>query len=171
MSPARKFALAALAAAAFFAIGPRANECLAQQPVVEADATPAPKKTPFLKWAKKNHLNYYVAGYSGVMALLAGISIAGLSYRYSERSKLYGVAKARTTAWAGALGLGIGVAVAVMQVPSVQQGKLKSLLISVAIAGVATPAITYATFVFIRRLHIRQAGKRGRRSSERMDLL
>lgn len=167
MAPARKIAFAALLAAAFLASA--MNDCRAQQP--EAEATPAPRKVGFRTWAKKNHLNYYIAGYSGVMALLAGATIAGLSYRYSERSKLYSVAKSRTTAWAAALGLGIGVAVAVMQVPSVQQGKSKSLLISVAVAGIATPAITYLSFGAFRRLHIRRAGRRARLSSERMDLL
>lgn len=138
----------------------------------QPSATPAVvKKVKFLAWAKKNHLNYYIAGYSAVMAALAGISIAGLSYRYSERSKLYKVAKVRTTAWAVALGLGIGVAVAVMQVPSAQQGKSRSMIISVTIASLLTPVITYGSFVAFRGIHIRRVGKRGRRSSERMDLL
>lgn len=123
-----------------------------------------------MAWAKKNHLNYYVAGYSTVMAVLGGLLIAGLSYRYSEHSKSYKVAKTRTTAWAAALGLGLGVAVAVMQVPSTQQGKLRSLLISVAIATLLTPAVTYVSFVAFRRLHISRRGETARPSSDRLDL-
>lgn len=129
------------------------------------------KKVSFLAWAKKNHLNYYIAGYSAVSSILAGLAISGLAYRFSEHSKSYTLAKARTTAWAAALGLGMGVAIAVIQVPSTEQGKLRSLLISVGIATLAMPAVARTSFVVFRRIHIYRRGETARPSSDRMDLL
>ena len=171
MHAARSLAAVILFATAVLAIGPMVSECPAQQTATFTNAPKVEKKESFLVWAKTNHLNYYMAGYSTVMSILAGFVISALAYRFTEKSKSYKLAKVRTTAWAAALGLGLGVAVAVMQVPSTQQGKLRSLLISVAISTLATPAVTYANFVAFRRLHILIRGKSGRPSSTRMDLL
>ncbi|MBU3666070.1 MAG: hypothetical protein FGM15_09390 [Chthoniobacterales bacterium] len=167
----RQSAIAALLCAAFLALGPALADCRAQQSATAETPRAPQKKESFRAWAKKNHLNYYLAGYAAVMAIAAGVSISGLSYRFSERSKLYSVAKARTTAWGAALGMGLGVAVAVMQVPSKQQGKLLSLIVCMTVATLATPLVTYISFAGFRRLHILRAGKRGRPTSVRMDLL
>lgn len=164
------FALAALLAVGFLAIA-AAPDCRAQQTEVAGSPHPTAKKASFLAWAKNNHLNYYVAGYSAVMAIAAGLVISGLAYRFSEHSKSYKLAKTRSTAWAVALGLGLGVTVAVMQVPSTQQGKLRSLLISVGVATLVTPAVTHVSFIIFRRLHIYRRGDSARPSSDRMDLL
>lgn len=169
-SAAHPSALAILLCATFIALGPALTECFAQQ-ASTATAPTSARKPSFVAWAKQNHLNYYLAGYAAAMAVAAGVSLSGLSYRFSERSKLYSVAKVRTTAWGAALGAGLGVAVAVMQVPSKQQGKLLSLIICIVVATLATPIVTYTSFAGFRLLHIIRAGKRGRPSSTRMDLL
>lgn len=125
----------------------------------------------FSRWraeAKRKHLTAYLACYTGLLAIAAGVVTGLAAYRMSDPMAFYRKTRRRALGLGATIGAALGVFAAVMQVPPDASGKLSLLVTTIASGTLFAWSASAFAFLGLRLLSNRAARKDGRRMTDRM---